>query len=222
LVGVYYRALIAQLGLANCFQRAALKNSARAMELIRDNAGDSFPMPNDQMYIWLETSLSFRGGYEPFSWLLAMHKEMQINVIKVKKSMLLYTALRSTNERILRHLFDETDEEDIHTVDGWTGETLLMAVVRRRQSKGIIRYLLQRGIEIAEMAPGVRQTALDVAIEVNWLYAIEVFIEYNRQLVNELLWEGLAYMPLLKGMFEIQSNPDVAFDGDYIFRFAVM
>ncbi|CRG88445.1 hypothetical protein PISL3812_05475 [Talaromyces islandicus] len=224
LVGYYYQALIAQLGVRNCFYRAVLKDSSRAMELIRDRASASFPMSNDDIYMLLESSIRFSGGYEPFSWLLTKHNEMHINVIKFKQCRLLYAALRSENERIMLHLFNEADDEDIRTRDCWTGETLLMSAVKRHKSKDIIRYLLQRGISMSEKYPYLRKTALHVAIEVNYLDAIEIFIEYDRQTVNEFLWEETGYMELQRGMFALQKNMnfDAVLDDDYIFRFAMM
>ncbi|QKX57594.1 uncharacterized protein TRUGW13939_04712 [Talaromyces rugulosus] len=220
LLDYWYRALFVQHGSEYCFRRAALKRSGRALDLIYDKGGDHFPISNDELYEWLEFCVEF-GGYEPFLWLRDRNNEVQIDVVKGKKCSLLYTALRAKNQEIMYHLLNEADEDEIHTRQQKTDDTLLTAAVKRDNNKDTIRYFLRRGLGMLQQARG--KTALDIAIEVNSLNAMEVFIQHDGKMVNRILQTGSGYESALETVFRRDPYATVRDTSQFnIFQLALM
>lgn len=228
LLGYWHRALFEQLGSDICLQRAASYSSARALELIYSIATRKFPISDGQLYTCIIQCI-VSGRYEPFTWLLQKHKDLQINVIKIEQCRILYIALRAKDNRMLFHLLSEADEGIIHTRQQGTGYTLLAVAIELHQTKEVICHLLQYGFGISQKIPSKfnlrttrgahAKTHLELAFELKSLGAIEAFIEYDGQQVNQILSTPMTYLELLELMFTKDALYDKSRD---IFQLAVM
>lgn len=231
LLGYWHRALFKQHGSKTCLLRAASKNSARALENIYSEASLKFPIPHYQLFICIMESIR-SGQYGPFTWLLNKYNELQIKVIKIENSRILYFALTAADKRMFFDLMTEADETDIHTPQCATDHTLLTVAIKLYQTKDVIRHLLEHGFGISDeirpkfgdkyiprISPTGGETHLEIAFALKSMDAIEAFIEHDEQLVNQILSKDVNYLRFLGFIFKKSLLEDKSKD---VFKLAVL